>query len=351
MLKLKYGDKKYLCEYDLNIELFNKFSIEVADLVPVRSVFVLETSKGKKILKKIDYSIDRLNFISQSLEFIKNTFNRALTIDIAADGNRYVLWDGGVYTLLDLIEGRECAFSNIVDLSISARDLAVMHKSSIGIIKNINGKVNTSYSLDQKDITLGNLEGYFKYSLSDIKKLKEQVISYRHKNEFDKLFLNEVDYYIDEVKECVELLKDSKYNDLCKEEDKIVVCHGDLAHHNILIKDEEAYFIDFDYCSIDLRVKDIAQLVTKAIKNFAYDMDKFNTIIDAYTSVLNLSKEEYKLLYILLKFPSDFYTAVSDYYYKNKDWDEDVFLARFTNKLEFREDREEFLKEFNNEKL
>ena len=80
-------------------------------------------------------------------------------------------------------------------------------------------------------------------------------------------------------------------------------------------------------------------------------MDKFNTIIEAYTRVLNLSKEEYKLLYILLKFPSDFYTAVSDYYYKNKDWDEDVFLARFINKLEFKEDREEFLKEFNNEKL
>ncbi|WP_160680276.1 CotS family spore coat protein [Clostridium sp. C8-1-8] len=348
MLKLKYGDKKYLCQYDLNIELFEKFSIEVEDLVPVRSVYILETSKGKKILKKIDYSVDRLDFITKSLDYIKRTFERALTIEPCQDGNKCVQWQNGIYTLLDLIEGRECAFSNVVDLSIGARDLAYLHKSSIGIAEEFKDKINLNklehYSANEKDVTLGHLPGYFNYALKDMEKLKIQVEGYKYKSEFDQYFLKDVDYYIEEIKQCIELIEKIKYEDLCKEEDNIVLCHGDLAHHNILIKDEEAYFIDFDYCSIDLKVKDIEQLITKSIKNFAYDIEKYNAIIKAYSEVFPIREEEYKLLYILLKFPSDFYTAATDYYYKNKDWDEDVFLTRFINKLEFKEDREEFLK-------
>ncbi len=63
-------------------------------------------------------------------------------------------------------------------------------------------------------------------------------------------------------------MKQSEYYNLCKEKEKIVFCHHDLAHHNILINKEEVYFLDFDYAVIDLKVHDICNFINKAIKNF-----------------------------------------------------------------------------------
>ena len=72
-------------------------------------------------------------------------------------------------------------------------------------------------------------------------------------------------------------------------------------------------------------------------------------MIKSYNSVENLNDEDFKLLYILILFPRDFYTMVSDYYHKNKDWDKEVFINRFQNKLENEEFRKEFLRNYKRE--
>ena len=51
----------------------------------------------------------------------------------------------------------------------------------------------------------------------------------------------------------------------------------------------------------------------------------------------------------LILFPRDFYTIVSDYYHKNKEWDKEVFLNRFQNKLDNEEFRKEFLRNYKRE--
>ncbi len=89
---------------------------------------------------------------------------------------------------------------------------------------------------------------------------------HKNKNEFDNLFLSEIDYYIDEISKSINILENSHYYDICKENDKISICHHDLAYHNILIKEDEAYFIDFDYAILDLKVNDLCNFITKVIK-------------------------------------------------------------------------------------
>ncbi|NOV77469.1 hypothetical protein DFH87_004036 [Clostridium saccharobutylicum] len=71
MNKIKYSEKKYLCNYDLSLEFFNELGIKVNDIVPLRKVFVISTDDGNKILKKVNYDIDKVNLISDSLEYIK----------------------------------------------------------------------------------------------------------------------------------------------------------------------------------------------------------------------------------------------------------------------------------------
>jgi CotS family spore coat protein len=142
------------------------------------------------------------------------------------------------------------------------------------------------------------------------------------------------------------MLEKSCYYKLCSEEDKIVVCHHDLAYHNILINGEMAYFIDFDYAVIDLKVHDLCNFINKVVKNFAFDIDKATSIVENYCNKNTLSKRELEVLNGMLAFPEDFYGISRDYYTKRKDWDEEVFLDRLKRKAGYKEDREEFLVKF-----
>lgn len=340
MLRVKFGDKKYLCAYDLNVELFDLFGLEVEDVVPLRSIYIIETSKGKKILKKIDYSIDRLNYIYDVLEIIKEQFPKVLTIEKSLEDKCYVVWKDGVYVLLDLIEGRECSVSNEVDLRIASQGLAKLHNSSLRVKDRLDADRYKEF------LNTVNLKDYYIKALNILSNLEARVRAYKYPNSFDSLFLGNVDYYKNTITDCIELLDQTLYSELINNSSNLVLCHNDLAHHNILIRDDEAYFIDFDYCAMGLRVMDIAQLIYKSIKNCGFELDKCLSIIDSYEAVSPLSVEEKKLIYVLIKFPYDYSTIISDYYYRNKDWDEETFVCRLENKINYKEEMEIFLREY-----
>jgi CotS family spore coat protein len=332
---IRYSEKRYLSKFDLYVDLFDRFDLRVTDLVPVRSVFILFTDKGKKILKKVDYSIDDLKFIYSAIKYIKNDFPRVMDFVKTRDGEIYTVWKGELYCILDVIEGRECEFSNPIDIEIAAKGIAELHLASEG------------FRWDLKDkVTLGRTIDIFERKLEEIKFFKSLANFHEIKHDFDRIFLENVDYYLKEIKDSIEILKASSYLKLCSEEDKIILCHHDLAHHNILINNEEAYFIDFDYSIIDLKVHDLCNFINKAIKNFAFDIEKANAILNTYCTYNTLDDREKEVLYGMLKFPEDFYSISKDYYSKRKDWEEEVFVDRLIKKVEFKEDRDDFLTDF-----
>ncbi len=250
-------------------------------------------------------------------------------------GDIYTIYKGEMYCLMDLIDGRECQFSNPLDLKISSAALAKMHKASKGFTTNFNKRVLNGKSIER-----------FKIQKEEMNFFKKIANIHKNKNEFDNLFLSEIDYYIDEISKSINILENSHYYDICKENDKISICHHDLAYHNILIKEDEAYFIDFDYAILDLKVNDLCNFITKVIKNFGFDISKANIILNSYSDVYSITDKELEVLYGLLSFPYDFYDISKNYYTKRKDWDDEVFLNRLIKKCNYKEDRKEFLKDF-----
>lgn len=331
----RYGERKYLAKYDLCIELFSRFDLKVYDVIPVRNVYMASTDKGEKILKKVEYTQEELKFIYNILDYIKNKFNRVVDFVKNKDGDIYTIWNGNMYCIMDVVQGKECNFSSPVDLSVASKGLGELHAASEGFKTSIYNKYNN-----------GKLIDTFNRRIQEMEFFKSIVKVHDNKTEFDEIFIKNADYYIDEIKNSVELLKESCYYKLCSEEDKIVVCHHDLAYHNILINKDEAYFVDFDYAIIDLKVHDLCNFINKVIKNFAFDIEKANIIIENYCTKNTLSKREIEVLYAMLSFPYDFYTISKDYYTKRKDWSEEVFLYRLKRKAKYKNDRQEFLDKF-----
>lgn len=334
-MSYRYSDRKCLTEYELCVELFNSFNLKAYDVVPVRNVYMVSTDKGEKILKKVEYTIEELNYICDVITYIKKKFNRVVNFLKNKDGNIYTIWNGDMYCIMDVVDGKECNFNNPIDLTYASKSLGEMHRASQGFKTDLTGKYNNGKIIDT-----------FNRRIQEMEFFKNIVGIHENKNEFDEIFIKDVDYYIDQIKNSIDMLNDAGYYKLCSEDDKIVVCHNDLAYHNILINGGEAYFIDFDYAIIDIKVHDLCNFINKVIKNFAFDISKAEIIIENYCKTNTLDKREMKILDAMLNFPYDFYTISRDYYTRRKEWDESVFLDRLKKKAAYKDDREEFLKNF-----
>lgn len=335
MIDFKYKDKMQLASYDLDVHLFEKFGIEVSDIVPIRKVYLLNTNKGNKILKKTEYSINQISFLEDALGYIEPKFNRILKYCRASNGDFYVSWKSDTYCLLDVAPGTECQFNNILHLEIAAKELGSFHKASVGFSTR---NANKNY--------VGKIINDLKRKQNELKFFKTLLTKYDEVTEFDRIVIREIDDYLNECYESINILENSHYYDLCKDIEKIAICHHDLAYHNILIEDEKAYFIDFDYAIVDLKVHDLCNLINKVEKSCLFDIDKANLIIENYEKTNSLSKEELEVLYGLLLFPQDFYSICKNYYTRRKNYEEEVFLSKLNKKVNDKLERKEFLKEF-----
>lgn len=339
MNKLRYIERKALCKYDLSEEFFSELGIEINEIVPLRKVYVILTPQGKKILKIVNSTKERLEFIDMTLEYISKKYSNVLSYCKNKKNKIYEIWKGETYVILDMIEGREATYSNPIEVSLCTEAIANMHVASKGILDNLDVNVLC-------ENTGPNLIQYMSESYKILEEIKCNVNKYKFKNEFDNMFMENIDYNLKEVEKSIELLEVSDYSTILEDKPKIVLCHNDLAHHNFIIDGEDVKIIDFDYCKIDTRIVDVANYTLKVIKNFAYDNEKVKLILDSYNKINKLDKQEIKLLYVMLSFPKDFVNIVKDYYYKQKNWDEEVYISRFKNKLGNEVHRRKFLDGF-----
>lgn len=339
---MRYPEKRYLAEYDLSSDFFSNLNINVKDIIPLRKVFILDTTNGKVILKKIDYSEERLKFINECIEKIYEKFPYIITFKSFEGKKNYIKRKDNIYVLMDLLPGREVAFTNPIEFNKCVKMVATMHLISNKLVEEIAQDLGNNVS----DIMEESLIKKYKDALIEFSEIKQWIERFKYRNEFDGIVIEIIDKYMEEMKEAIKLLNFSSYGSYRKKKCNLVVCHNDLAEHNFLISDDKVNIIDFDYCNIDMRVMDIADIVLKGIKNVVFDVDKAINAIEEYNKIYPLDEEEYKYIYILLSFPRDIYSIIKNYYYKEKNWDEEVFINRLKNKLSNEEFRYEFLKKY-----
>ena len=226
MNKFRYIDKRILCSYDLSEEFFYKLGVKVYDIIPLRKVFILFTDKGKKILKIISSSQDRIKFIDKALNIIKENDRYILQYCTNSNGDIITEWKGKSYVLLDMIEGREATFTNPIEVEWCTKALANFHNASKNIINNFT---NEDIRLNKSK----NLIYEFLNDLCFITEAERVIGKFSYKNEFDILFLDNVSKAKNDLNKSINLLTNSSYNELYADEKNMILCHLDLAHHNL----------------------------------------------------------------------------------------------------------------------
>ncbi|CCJ33163.1 CotS family spore coat protein [Caloramator australicus] len=321
-------------------EISTQFGFEIRDLIPQRGVYLIKTNKGNKCLKKVNYGPHKLMYIYKAKEhIIKNGFDKIDKNELSLKGLPYAIVNEDLYVVTEWIDGRECDFRNDEDLKIAAKTLAKFHLAARSFVPEDNLKARND---------IGKLPYTFEKRLTTLNKMKDIARKNKKKTEFDILYLDNVDFYIELAKKAIEKLDLDAYNRVCQKDlnDK-VLCHHDFTYHNILIKDNgDVYIVDFDYCKEEIQIYDLATLMVKALKRVDWSLEKANLIVDNYNAVKPISVDELKVLKALLAFPQRFWRIANRYYYKEPGWSEASFIKKLREILDEKDKYISFLESF-----
>lgn len=300
-------------------EIAENYGMEVKNLFPYKDTFMIVTAQGRKVIKKIPFSLDRLKFVHGAKEHLAlNGFTGTDRYICTLSGNPGFIYNNCCYTLTEFSEGRESNFDNDNDVKRAAFALADLHKASRGYVAPADCKV-------QDDI--GKLPGFFSKRLDDIRKMKKQAR--KGKSRFDQLFLQYADYFIELGEKALQELELSNYSGIAETTRREgLFCHHDYTHHNILMENEKVIVTNFDYCCHELRVYDIANFIRRKMRKCDWDISKAELIVQSYNSVEVLSKEELEVMKIILRFPQKFWRVVNRYYNSRRSWSEKSFIMR-----------------------
>jgi spore coat protein I len=319
-------------------EVSENFGIDVRNVVPYKDTFMIVTSQGRKVIRKVPFSTERVLYVHGAKEhLVQNGFTGVDRYFCTLSGEPFFKLDNSCYTVTDFIDGRESSFDSDADVKRASRALAELHKASRGYLAPAGSKV-------QDD--LGKLPGYFSKRLEDIKKMRKQAK--KGKGRFDQLFLECTDYFCGLGEEAISALEASKYPALveqCRAEG--LFCHHDYTHHNIIMNEGKVTVINFDYCCYELRVYDIANLIRRKMRKCDWDISKTELILNSYQSLEVLSRDELDIMKIILQFPQKFWRVANRYYNSRRSWSERSYAGRLQEVIDEIGPHKQFMTQLN----
>lgn len=323
-------------------EIEINYSLSVGNMHPYKDTFVISTSAGRKVIRRIPFSLERLRFVHGAKEHLKaNGFPFVDPYVPTISGEPGFYHNNSLFALAEMIDGRESSFDSDEDLAKAAAALAAMHRASAGYDAPEGCKVHNE---------LGRLPIYFAKRLDDIRKLRKQAKKGRGR--FDQLFLQYADRFIDIGEKALRELSVSSYEGLTAAAwEKKSFCHHDYTHHNIILTGGHVSIINFEYCCYELRIYDVANLIRRKMRKCGWDISKAGLIISSYNSVEPLRKEEMEVMKIILEFPQKFWRVVNRYYNSRRCWSERSYVGRLLEVIDEMEPFEAFINSYEKEYL
>ncbi|MGB8455463.1 MAG: hypothetical protein WCD89_24415 [Anaerocolumna sp.] len=327
---------------DRNLELFRQYNIKIYNTYRIRGAFILETDKGLKLLKSLESSKSRIDFENTMLEYltvqdypyvdlyVKNYSNEIITEDSA--GNKYVL--------KNWFPGEECNLRDEADVADATVNLAILH-TLLREVPLTEEQLLHNYYVDLMEV--------FDKRNRELKRVRSYIRDKRKKNEFELCYLNCYDNFYEQSQEATRILGESNYPALMKEAlEHRYICHGNYTYHNVImlksnqisLTNWKTYSNDeslsaaalrgsikanmattnFDRACIGVQITDLYQFMRKVMEKNDWDLDIGSMILDNYSRILAVDKDELKLLYLLLLYPEKFWKITNFYYNGKKSW-------------------------------
>ncbi|BBF44536.1 spore coat protein S [Lachnospiraceae bacterium KM106-2] len=296
---------------DKNNEIFRQYELKVFNVYRARGAYVLETNQGLKLLKGFEGSKNHLDYENRIKNVLVERGFQNVDLYVANKSGELISQDsnGGRYIVKDWFVGEECNLRDIGDVKRAIRNLAHLHKPMKHI--SLSEEEHKHYS----QIMLTTI--YEKHN-RELKRVRTYIKDKKQRNEFEATFLTIFNPFYEQGVRALELIRESDYEELYQKAlSEENICHGNYTYHNIVFMKSDEATTNFEKALIGVQVADIYQFLRKTMEKNNWNFEYGNAILEEYSKESPLTKEELKLLYIMLLYPEKFW-KVTNYYYNNK---------------------------------
>lgn len=319
-------------------EIFRQYDIKIYNTYRTRGAFILETNHGIKLCRNFEGSKNRVEFENRILEHLKKAGYGYVDNYVYNINNEIVTEDSrnNQYVIKNWYIGEECNLKELKDVLKATNNLATLHRRMQGI----------SLTAEQiKYNTYNNLFELFEKHNRELKRVRSYIREKKVKNEFELCFSNFYDNFYEQGCMAIDILKQSAYGTMLeKANNHIHVCHGNYTYHNIIFLQEGVATTNFDKASIGVQISDLYHFLRKALEKNNWNISLGDQIIEEYNKVITLTKDEMKVLYVLLLYPEKFWKITNYYYNGKKSWVPQKNIQKLINIGEQAEQKELFLK-------
>jgi CotS family spore coat protein len=316
------------------------YGLKVNFIEKIKNVYKIYTGDNQFCLKIIRYDFGHFLFIISAIKHLQdNGFKNIPKIIKTKKGMEYIDIQGNYAYLTNWVTSRQCNYDNPVDILIASSKLAELHKKSRGfeLTELMNPRVGWLKWIET-----------FKTRKNEILDFKKRIYIKQKRTEFDNVYLSMMKEELARAEMAIENLAKSSYLDVMNKE--IInkgFCHHDYANHNVLIDSEgEINIIDFDYCILDTHLHDLASLLIRRMKNKNWNTGNALFIIEAYSVINEVRKEDIPIMAAFMEFPQDYWQVGIQYYWENQPWDKEFFIKKLKKIDKDKDEKQEFIDEF-----
>lgn len=315
----EYGKLK---RHDLKLLIESLYGLEVKNMQEGDRGILAYTDRGIKRLKDTKSDEAKILFAASAYEHIYNNgFSKISCINRSLSGSYHMKYEKSNYILQDFTKGRVYAVGSKEAAAAVGKALAEFHKAGEQFVPAPGSRARVDW---------GKWMEKLKSNSISTNKFKEIVCLKEKNNEFDKVFLANVNGFLQNMQCSYELLKENGYLDKVRQSMACnQITHSEFKKHAILEEENGAIFItNLEECSYDICESDIATLLESfSGKN---RLELANAALEAYSGVKPLDGCSIKIVTAFLLYPKKFYRIVESAYGKKKNYNE----MELTQKLE-----------------
>lgn len=232
-------------------------------------------------------------------QYIRNKENELVTV--GPDGTRYVL--------KEWFSERECSLRDTREIFLASEWIGRLHRTFQEISWQDEWSMGSTIPPGLSD----EMERHNR----EMKRVRAFIRGKRKKNEFERCVSADFDQFYEQAVEAQEGLERLEKKN---EEDRLFLCHGDLDQHHLLMKRDEAVFVEFHQMHRGSQMTDLSRFMRKIMEKHGWNEGIGLGMLEHYERENPLPQTEKNRLYYLLLYPEKYQKQLNYYNSSKKAW-------------------------------
>lgn len=320
---------------EITQQLIDEFNFKAKSIRKSKYMYICRNEREARAIKLSSQSPEQIFFVEAvKNNLIKNGFKNVDKYYTSSQQKPFLSTENGNYVMTDYIDYQEADFSSINQMREITYAVGQLHKLGSG------------FSLYYDEFKGYNPFIRFEKGIKRLRDIKKIICNQKKYSDFDIIFIKNYESHINDAIEALEILKNSKINQLIEESKKRhLFCHNALKEENILNSPKGIYFTGFDCAANEHYVFDLYQLIERYMRKHSQEFLSLKEILDIYFESNERDERVYPVLFGLLKYPSRFIRVCDSFYSKKRSWVPNSTKEQLDEILSLREANKNYIKD------